>query len=96
MRLCVAGQLAQAYGARDVEPSYVLFGLRKQGVFEMTLEVLDSDGEIVARKASIIDKNYLVEELDYCDEVVCLPCEAPGGAFLTGDEQWTVAVRFAY
>ena len=96
VRLCVAGQLAQTYGARDVEPSYVLFGIRKQGVFETTLEVLDEDGEIVARKAAIMDKNYLLAELDYCEEVVCLPCEAPGGAFLTGDEEWTVAVRFAY
>jgi hypothetical protein len=74
----------------------VLFGLRKQGVFETTLEVLDASGEIVARKAAIMDNDYLLTELDYCDEVVCLPCEAPGGAFLTGDEQWTVAVRFAY
>lgn len=96
VRLCVAGQVAQSYGAREVEPSYVLFGIRRQGVFETTLEILNDEGEMIARKAAIMDRNYLVEQLDYCDEVVCLPCEAPGGSILTGDEQWTVAVRFAY
>ena len=96
VRLCVAGQVAQTYGAREASPSYAIFGIKRQGVFETTVEVLDEDGELLARSTSIIDSDYVTDELDFCDEVVCLPCEAPGGAITNGEEKWTVAVRFAY
>ena len=91
VRICVEGVGARVMGAR-LAGTYSYPGLPVDAPLDITVNVLDEDGEVLLEAQAPALSGYREEELRECDP--CSACQASGTAADPDGPSWLLALRF--